>query len=409
MMAAVASEPDAGDSEVPVERFAAEAHAWLRENAPPRPDEGTRWTELGAAKEFYRRLYDAGLIGIDFPRAYGGQGLTELHKRAFDEIAAKFDIPFFEFHVGIETCGPTILDLGTEEQKKRYVPPMLSGDEIWCQLFSEPSAGSDLAGLRTRAVRDGEGWRLTGQKVWTTGAHYSDYGLCLARTDPTLPKHRGISMFLLDMHAPGVDVRPLREVTGEAHFNEVFLDDVFVAGDQLLGEVNQGWNAAKLALAHERISVGGLTWFRPRAISVDGLRERVALSGRSGDVHVRRRLAELFVGEYAFDAVNERHKAESEAGIDIGSRGSIAKLAGSRQQDFGMEILNELVADGVVTWPAGGDDARTLAAELLETRKAGIAGGTDEIQLNQIGEVVLGLPREPRNDLDVPFNELRGG
>ena len=214
-----------------VAEFRRRARAWLAANAPRKADADGVDAEPGARgiaeqKAFQAKLYDAGFAGITWPREYGGQGLTNAEQIAFSEEARDFALPTSAFLIGLGMPGPTILELGSEEQKKRYLPKMLRGEEIWCQLFSEPAAGSDVASLTTAAVRDGDEWILNGQKVWTSGAQYSDYGAVIARTDPTVPKHAGITMFIIDMHAPGVTVRPLKVATGAAPFNEVFFDQV---------------------------------------------------------------------------------------------------------------------------------------------------------------------------------------
>ena len=207
-------------------------------------------------KAFQAKLYDAGFAGITWPKAYGGQGLTGAEQIAWSQESRDYDLPNGAFFIGLSMPGNTLLELGTEEQKKRYLPKMLRGEEIWCQLFSEPGAGSDVASLQTTAVRDGDGWVLNGQKVWTSGAQFSDYGAIIARTDPTKPKHNGISMFIVDMHAPGVTVRPLKVATGHSPFNEVFFDNVRIPADALIGEENKGWDAAVVMLRHERIAIG---------------------------------------------------------------------------------------------------------------------------------------------------------
>ena len=247
-------------SEQSVTDFRNRARAWLAENAPRRAaaDEEAEpaRADLAAQKEFQARLFDAGFAGLTWPTEYGGQGLTNAEQIAFGQEARDYALPVGVFFIGLGMPGPTILELGTQEQKKRFLPKMLRGEEIWCQLFSEPAAGSDVASLTTTAVRDGDGWVLTGQKVWTSGAQYSDYGAVIARTDPTVPKHNGITMFIVDMHAPGVTVRPLKVATGHTPFNEVFFDQVRLPADAVIGEVNDGWRAAVVMLRNERVNIG---------------------------------------------------------------------------------------------------------------------------------------------------------
>src|SRR6516164_3404242 len=277
--------------------FRQRVRTWLAANAPRKADNAD--AEPGTAglaeqKAFQAKLYDAGFAGITWPREYGGQGLTNAEQIAFGAETRDYALPVSAFIIGLGMPGPTILELGTEEQKKRYLPKMLRGEEIWCQLFSEPGAGSDVASLQTSAVRDGDHWVLNGQKVWTSGAQFSDYGAILARTDPTKPKHNGISMFIVDMHAPGVTVRPLKVATGHSPFNEVFFDNVRLPADALIGEENKGWDAAVVMLRHERIAIGTMGSSRTNPLAFDSLRDMAAGLGRTADQGVRRELAELY-------------------------------------------------------------------------------------------------------------------
>ncbi len=282
--------------------FRARARAWLEANAPHRAasdeeaeaDTRGRAVVLAEQKAFQARLFDAGFAGITWPKEYGGQGLGSAEQIIWSQESRDYDLPTGAFFIGISMPGNTLVELGTEEQKKRYLPPMLRGEEIWCQLFSEPGAGSDVASLQTSAVRDGDEWVLNGQKVWTSGAQFSDYGAILARTDPTKPKHNGISMFIVDMHAPGVTVRPLKVATGHSPFNEVFFDNVRIPADALIGEENKGWDAAVVMLRHERIAIGTMGGSRTSPLAYDSLRDLAAGLGRTSDQGVRRDLAELY-------------------------------------------------------------------------------------------------------------------
>jgi alkylation response protein AidB-like acyl-CoA dehydrogenase len=392
-----------------LERYRERAITWLDAHAKPRRPGESSWTDTAAAKAFQAGLYAAGYVGIPWPREYGGQGLTETHARVFAEASLGYDLPFLHFSIGLGMCAPTLLDLGTQEQKLRYVPPMLSGETIWCQMFSEPNAGSDVAGLQTKAVRVDVGWQLDGQKVWTSGAHYCDFGLIVARTDPSLPKHKGITMFVLDLTTPGVTIRPLRQITGNAHFNEVFLDNVIIPADALVGEVNAGWAAAVLMLGHERTSVGGWDWSKPASLSFAALRERMRAQGRLAEQVVRRRLVDAFTAERMVEDLNLLHKAEWDAGVPTAQRGSVAKLAGSMQQDLSAEIAYELGGPELIEWAASDPDGGGLVLDAFQVISSGIAGGSNEIQRNIIGERVLGLPTEPRVDRDLPFRDLRVG
>jgi alkylation response protein AidB-like acyl-CoA dehydrogenase len=381
---------------------------WLEQNAQPRKPGEDSW-ETAAAKEFEGKLYEAGYVGIQWPRAYGGQGLDETHARIFDEASLAYDLPFLHFSIGLGMCAPTLLTLGTEEQKLRYVPPMLRGETIWCQMFSEPGAGSDVAGLQTRAVRTADGWQLDGQKVWTSGAQYCDFGLVIARTNPDVPKHHGITMFVLDLRTPGVTIRPLRQITGNAHFNEIFLDQVRIPADAVVGEVDNGWRAAVTMLGFERTSVGGWDWSKPASLSFGALADLMREQGRLGEQAVRRRLVQAFAAERMVEDLNLLHKSEWDAGKPTGQRGSVAKLAGTLQQYLSAEIAYELTGPALIEWDAQDSAGAQPVIDALQVVSSGIAGGSDEIQRNIIGERVLGLPSEPRLDRDLPFRELRVG
>jgi alkylation response protein AidB-like acyl-CoA dehydrogenase len=364
-----------------------------------------RW-DLASAKAFQARLHDAGLAGITWPTAYGGQGLTPADERAFGEEARDFDLPGGYFAIGMGMCGPTLLDLGSEEQKRRYIRPLLRGEDVWCQLFSEPGAGSDVASVQARAVREGDGWVLSGQKVWTSRAEFADFGAVIARTDPDVPKHNGITMFVVDMHAPGVAVRPLRDMTGGATFNEVFFDGVRLAEDAVIGEVNAGWTAALRMLMHERVSIGGGMRARRGATTFDSLRDAARERGLNHDPVVRQRLVDVYMRERVLHLFGTRLAQEARAGRSPGARGSVGKLAGAELGRFSADVAAELLGDDAIAWTPADHEAQRVAVSLLAAPAGGIAGGSNEIQRNIIGERVLGLPREPQVDRDVPFREL---
>jgi alkylation response protein AidB-like acyl-CoA dehydrogenase len=398
-------------SELSVTDFRNRARAWLEERAPRRgdgaePGEAGRG-DIATQKAFQASLYDAGFAGLTWPREYGGQGLTNAEQIAFSQEARNFALPVGAFIIGLGMPGPTILELGTEEQKKRYLPKLLRGDEIWCQLFSEPSGGSDVAALITTAVRDDDGWLLNGQKVWTSGAQYSDFGAVIARTDPTVPKHNGITMFIVDMHAPGVTVRPLKVATGAAPFNEVFFDQVRLPADAVIGEVNDGWRAAVVMLRNERVAIGTMAGPRTSPLSYDSLNGLADRLGTGADTGLSRQLAELYVRERSVQLFGQQLREEAMAGRDPGPRGSVAKLAGAE-----LAIFASLVAADVLGPAAAGSDNRDVRAVLTAMIAApggSIAGGTNEIQRNIIGERVLGLPKDAGVDRATPFNQLRVG
>ncbi|HVV07647.1 acyl-CoA dehydrogenase family protein [Amycolatopsis sp.] len=387
--------------------FRARAREWLAANVPAADENRSADEAAATAKRFQAALYDAGFAGITWPAEFGGQGLGMAELQAFNDEAAAFDLPSGLFMIGMGMCGPTVVDLGTPEQKSRYLRPLLRGEEVWCQLFSEPGAGSDVAGLQTRAVRDGDGWLINGQKVWTTGAQFSDFGALLARTDPDLPKHQGLTMFIVDMHAPGVTVRPLKDMTGRAPFNEIYFDNVRVPADAILGEENAGWLAAVTMLGHERVSIGGGVRRRYDPL---GYRNLVAMArerGRLADPVVRRELAKLYTEERALSLFNARLRQEADAGSPPGARGSVAKLAGARLLWHATDVAGLIAGLDAAAWDtAEGDE---LAVAVNATPAASIAGGTDQVQRTIIGDRILGLPREPAADRDVPFRELRVG
>lgn len=408
-----------------LEQFRQHAREWLAANAPRRgtPEAeaaGRPSAEMGSeaekqsierAKAFQKKLAEAGLAGITYPSEYGGAGLTQKHQAAFNaEVAAgAYVLPTFPMYIGQGMCLPTIHTHGTEEQKKRFMPPLIDGSEIWSQLFSEPGAGSDVAGLQMRAERhDGE-WILNGQKVWTTGAHYSEWGEVIVRTDPDLPKHQGLTMFLVDLHAPGVTVRPLRQITGEAHFNEVFFDDVRVPDSQRLDEVGSGWKVALTTLMNERMAIGGAGGGGPRRGTGENALVRLAREfGVWDDAEHRDRVVDLYVRNRVFGMLRERMAIAARKAIP-GPEFSMLKLIGARLSASQTELGSNLVGPAGIAWEGSGTPGEQASLALLNSRSGKIAGGTDEVMLNILGERVLGLPQDPRVDKEVPFRELKVG
>jgi alkylation response protein AidB-like acyl-CoA dehydrogenase len=397
------------------EDFRARARAWLEANAPrlvSADDEAEAETRgqdavIAEQKAFQAKLYDAGFAGIMWPREYGGQGLTTAEQIAWSQESRDYDLPTGVFFIGLSMPGNTILEVGSEQQKKRFLPKMLRGDEIWCQLFSEPGAGSDVASLQTSAVRDGDEWVLTGQKVWTSGAQYSDYGAILARTDPSKPKHEGISMFIVDMHAPGVTVRPLKVATGHSPFNEVFFDNVRLPAEAIIGEENRGWAAAVVMLRHERIAIGTMGGSRTSPLAFDSLRDLAAGLGRTSDQGVRRELAELYAHGRAMQLFALLLRQETQAGKLPGARGSVAKLAGSELARFAGNVAADVLGDQLAGFDS--EELQAVSTSIVAAPGSSIAGGTAEIQRNIIGERVLGLAKDPGVDRATPFNQLRVG
>ncbi|NUT42017.1 MAG: dehydrogenase [Thermoactinospora sp.] len=369
------------------------ARQWLEDNTPAA--EGVE-----GAKHFMAGLYDAGYSGITWPKEWGGQGLGQAEERAFAEVAREFSMPTPIFSIGLGMCGPTVVDRGDDEQRARWIRPLLRGEEIWCQLFSEPGAGSDVASLQTRAVRDGEGWIVNGQKVWTTNAQYADWGLILTRTDVDVPKHKGLTMFVVDMRHPGVTVRPLRDMTGRAHFNEIFFDDVHIPDSDRIGEVNDGWSVAVTTLLHERLSISaGVGMSGDNPTSLEALREVVDTE----DPLVRDQLVELYIRSKALQLFNQRLGQETRAGIFPGARGSAAKLLLAELTVFQADLAVNLVGPQALL-----EDDR-LAFAVSWAPGMALGGGTNEIMRGIVGDRVLNLPPEPRVDKTVPFKDLKVG
>jgi alkylation response protein AidB-like acyl-CoA dehydrogenase len=395
--------------------FRARARAWLEANAPRRgsaDDEAEAETRGQAAvlaeqREFQAKLYDAGFAGITWPTQYGGQGLGSAEQIAWSQESRDYDLPTGAFFIGLSMPGNTILEVGSEAQKQRYLPKMLRGEEIWCQLFSEPGAGSDVASLQTSAVRDGDEWVLNGQKVWTSGAQFSDFGAILARTDPDQPKHNGITMFVVDMHAPGVTVRPLKVATGHSPFNEVYFDNVRLPADAVIGAEHQGWAAAVVMLRHERIAIGTMGSSRTSPLAYDSLRDLAAGLGRTSDQGVRRELAELYARGRAVQLFALLLRQEAQAGRMPGARGSVAKLAGSELGRFAGNVAADVLGDQIAGYDTA--DLQAVTTSIIAVPGSAIAGGTSEIQRNIIGERVLGLAKDPGVDRATPFNQLRVG
>jgi alkylation response protein AidB-like acyl-CoA dehydrogenase len=393
--------------------FRAEVRAWLEAHAQRR-DAGTDSehvygagntgptadsSHVLACKEWQRTLYDAGWAGITWPTEFGGRGGAGWQQRIWNEEQSRFHVAVGVFAVGIGMAGPTIIAWGTPEQQQRFLEPMLSGEHVWCQLFSEPGAGSDLAGLRTRAEGDGDEWVVNGQKVWTSGAHYSDWGLLLARTDPDAPKHKGISAFLLDMRTPGIEVRPLRQINGMAHFNEVFLTDVRIPDACRLGPENEGWRVANTMLSNERAFIGG----GGRV----GFRDIMLLAKRSGagaDPMLRQELARCYTRLQLIKWLGWRARSRRDQGL--GPEASVLKLAASRRLEHDGNLVMSLQgADGLL-YDVDAINDGFWQQQFLMQWSSRIGGGTEQVQRNVIGERVLGLPGEPRVDKDVPFRDL---
>ena len=346
------------------------------------------------------KLAEAGLVGVSWPKEYGGGGLGPIEELIAADELARAGCSSHVDHIAIGELGPTLIAYGTEEQKQRHLGPMLRGEEGWCQLFSEPAAGSDLAGIVSRARRADDGtWRLNGQKVWTTLAQAADYGLLLARTNPDVPKHKGLTMFIVDMHAPGVLVRPLRLMSGAAPFNEVFFDDVELPAEALIGPVDGGWGVSITTLMFERLmALAAIEGLSP---APEQLLAPIASHPGVEDGAVRRRIAELTVDRLSLRFAGYRALSALQGGRIPGPEAGLGKIGVIEAGRKAAELIAELLG------PAGLDgEWGELAAEMPGMRSA---GGTEEILRNTIGERVLGLPPEPRFDKTVPFSELKVG
>jgi alkylation response protein AidB-like acyl-CoA dehydrogenase len=358
--------------------------------------------DLEAGRAYLAALADSGLAVPTWPADYGGLGATGDQAAIVGRELSRYQRPdLYPFGVGLSLVGPTLLTHGTPEQCGRWLPAIRTGAEIWCQLFSEPDAGSDLAALTTRAERDGELWRITGSKVWSSRAHYAEWGLLLARTDPDVPKHAGITAFAIEMTAPGVEVRPLRQMNGDTHFNQVFMDGAPVPDADRIGDVNQGWGVAITTLMHERGSIGGGggglgsegdVWTIARSATHTSEPRRAVFRDRAAALY-----AQLEVARWTA----QRSRAAAQAGRPPGPEGSGAKLRLSPN----IKELGDLGIDLAGMSAIAGEEFAERQTLFLTGPSISIRGGTDEIQRNIIGERVLGLPPEPRVDKDRPFRE----
>ena len=384
-----------------MQRLRAEVREWLQAHLPWEYGVGLppRFSDLAEEVVFLRRwqaeLAAAGWVGVTWPTAYGGRGLGPGANFVVQEELARARAPELVGRIGINLAGPTLLAHGTDEQKARWLPKVLPAAELWCQLFSEPDAGSDLAAVRTTARKASGGWVLEGSKVWTSYAQFADWGVCLARSDPDAPKHKGLSFFAVDMHAPGVEVRPLVQLTGEAEFNEVVLEELFVPDDQLIGAPGEGWRVAGSTLSHER-------GVNPRQLVIhlqhlEELLRCAASVGAFDDTRLRRRLAQAYVEVRLFQLHNWRSLSRLERGLEPGPEGSILKLYWSEMSKRLHALAMDVLGPAAPLWHGAEDNPGdgSWQRAWLYYQASSIFAGTNEIQRNVIGERVLGLPREP--------------
>ena len=385
------------------EAFRLRVRRWLEDNLPAGwgTDAFPRFASHAAEVEFMRhwqaKLYHAGWCGLSWPQEYGGAGASWVEQAIYNEEMARAQAPELINKVGVNNVGPTLMNYGTEAQKRRYLSKILSAEDIWCQLFSEPGAGSDLAGLRTRAEKDGDGFRLTGQKVWTSYAEFSRWAICLARTDPTVPKHKGLTYFIVDMQAPGITIRPLQQLTGESEFNEVFLDAVYTPRDAIIGTENEGWSVAMNTLAHER---GTAYLFKEQVkqrIALDRLIQILRQRRAAGDaVHPawRHEVATAFIRVEIMRFLNLDTMTRLSRGQEPGGDSSVKKEFFTRLTQHLHETA--LSIQGPAAQLVAGDphavDQGRFQQTFLYSRSKSISGGTSEVQLNIIATRLLGLP-----------------
>ena len=416
-------------AEITLEDFEKEARSFLDANAERREEEKAFvWGEgadmmgafeersreseeriVGDAKTWRGKKFAAGFGWITGPKKFGGRELPGSFDKAYSRLEAQYRTPNESiFGIGLGMVAPTILAHATDEAKEQYLTAMWSADIVGCQLFSEPGAGSDLASLSTKALRDGEEWIITGQKVWTSGAQYSDIGEIICRTNPDLPKHKGLTGFIVDMHAPGIEIRPLRQMTGGASFNEVFFNEVRVPDSHRLGDENNGWNVALTTLMNERASIGGGGSTASNADNplIVRLIAMVQHFGLNNDPLVRDELAALITGYRVASYNNQRAMAKIRSGQTPGPEMSIAKMALTMNQtklgNFAARVLGPRIQADTGEW-----GTYSWGSLLLGTPGLRIAGGSDEVMRNIVGERVLGLPKEPGIDSVSPFRDLK--
>ena len=416
-------------ADVSLDDFKAEVQSFLDANATVRAEEEAfQWgkgrdsqamfeevdrdveqKQLAKAKEFRAKRYDAGLAWITGPKEYGGRELTQAHDRIYSQLESRYEVPAGGFFgIGLGMVAPTIHAHAQKHVQEQYLPKLYRGDLIACQLFSEPGAGSDLASLQTKAEKDGDEWVITGQKVWTSGAHYSDIGEIIARTDANQPKHKGLSGFIVDMKAPGVEVRPLRQMTGGAAFNEVFFTEVRVPDDHRLGDVGQGWTVALTTLMNERASIGTGGAGGNGGGGITRFIEMVRHYGLDSDPLVRQELTKLYIGQKVAGYTNQRAMDKIKAGQTPGAEMSLSKMALVNNMLQTQKLLGDVLGAKLVV-DSGEWGTFSNAQYVLGLPAMRIAGGSDEVMRNIVGERVLGLPKDVGIDTTSPFKDIKVG
>ena len=401
--------------------FRAEVRQWIAENAPAYLHEALATSGFGStrtgeydpleeARKWQKKKADAGWACIQWPRAYGGRDATPIQSVIWNQEEGVYGRLSGTFIIGQGMCAPTMMAYASESQKERYLPRLASGEEIWCQLFSEPHGGSDLAGLRTRAEKDGDDWIINGQKIWTSGAQHSDFGILITRTDAEVPKHKGLTMFFLDMRSPGIDIRPIKQFNGDSGFNEVYFDNVRIPDDQRLGDVGDGWKVSLTTLMNERLAIGGgiATGFPEIRELVDEL--RLASGNAMDNPAVRSRLADWYAKSAGLQNTASRAISALSKGEVPGPENSIGKLvAGGMMQDIAKFAVDLQGLSGIIMDRDIAAGSARLQAMLMRSPAVRIEGGTDQILRNIIAERVLGLPEDMRADKGLPFSKIPTG
>jgi len=396
--------------------FRAKCRAWLEANAElkTKKTNSAKNMNIGnkslleAAAEWQKKKYDAGWAMIHWPKEFGGIGATPIERIIWAQEESKFNVPKGIYEIGLGMAGPVMMEYATDEQKERYLPPMAEGKEIWCQLFSEPSAGSDVAGLRSKAVQDGENWIVNGQKVWTSGAHFSDFGILVVRHDPGLEKHKGLTFFFVDMKSPGIEVKPIKQLTGGSSFNEVYFNDVVIPDSQRLGEIGDGWKVAITTLMNERLAVGDAD-----GVDANEAFELAKKHDKDGEQlidnnAVRESIADWYCEASGLKNTKLRTMSALSRGDTPGPEASITKIVSANKLqaigNFGMDSsdMSGMLMD---------EKSDFIKFQMAWMGAAGlrIAGGTDEILKNIIAERVLGLPQEARADKGLAFKDIPSG
>jgi len=396
--------------------FRAEVRAWLTANAERR-EPGMVFKSkygsddlVGQAKIWQAKKHEAGFSGITMPKKFGGRGGSAMEQVIYNQEEAEFVAPRGVYEIGLGMCIPTMLTYATKAQKSRYAPPALKGEEIWCQLFSEPSAGSDVAGLRTRSTHDGDDWVINGQKIWTSGAHFCDYGIIVTRSDPNAPKHKGLTFFFLDMKSPGIEIKRIKQISGTSNFNEVFFTDVRVPDSQRLGKVGEGWRVSITTLMNERLAVGQVP--APDFEEIFQLSKILELEDGPAinNAQVRGNLAKWYVEMQGLKLTKFRTISALSQGETPGPESSITKVvSASKRQEIAMFGVDMMESGGVIIDDAMQPMQGMFQEAALSSAGSRIAGGTDEILRNIIAERVLGLPQDIRVDKEVAFSDVPTG